>query len=134
MLKVYTLINDFSLCTPVEVEGRTVNIVFSGGCKAMRQNGEFSTADEQLQRAIEESSGYNVVYKLSKTFGSVPRADLKGPERTDLQEKVCGTVNEAVEWLVGLGCKKSEVLTSVKAVAAARELGYELRFEKGEQV
>ena len=37
-----------------------------------------------------------------------------------LTEKVCATVNEAAEWLTGLGYKKTEVNTSAKAVGAAR--------------
>ena len=39
MLKIYTLLYDFSLSTPIEVEGKTVSVIFGGGCKAFRQNG-----------------------------------------------------------------------------------------------
>lgn len=130
MLKVYRLIDDFMLSTPIVVEEKTVNVVFSGGSKAMRQNGEFVTADERLQEAIEKSSGYGKVYKLVKTYGE--KVEVRSEPEPEREEKVCGTVNEAVEWLVGLGCKKSEVNTSVKAIAAAKELGYTLIFEKGE--
>lgn len=131
MLKVYRLVDDFILSTPIVVEEKTVNVVFSGGCKAMRQNGEFVTADEGLQEAIEKSSGYGKIYKLVKTYGEKKEVPLNG-EFGQQEEKVCGTVNEAIEWLVELGCKKSEVNTSVKAIAAAKELGYVLKFEKGE--
>lgn len=139
MLKIYTLLYDFSLSTPVEVEGKTVSVVFGGGCKALRQNGEFSTTDRKLQEAIEHSSGYGKVYKLHRTFRTAddeevkPAVEPEVPVATEpLTEKVCATVNEAVEWLTGLGCKKTEVNTSVKAVGVARVLGYALRFEKGE--
>lgn len=131
MLKVYSLIYDFSLCTPIEVDGKVVSLVFSGGSKAIRQNGEFCTTDEKLQEAIEKSSGYGRVYKLKKTFPvKVDHARKEVDEI--LEEKICTTVNEAIEWLVELGCKKSEVNTSVKAVEKAREMGFELKFEKGE--
>lgn len=139
MLKIYTLIYDFSLSTPIEVEGKTVSVVFGGGCKALRQNGEFSTTDRRLQEAIEQSSGYGKVYKLHRTFRTSDDEDVKPVEvptvpavDETLTEKVCTTVNEAAEWLTGLGYKKTEVNTSAKAVAAARRLGYALRFEKGE--
>lgn len=139
MLKIYTLLYDFSLSTPIEVEGRTVSVVFGGGCKALRQNGEFSTTDRKLQEAIERSSGYGKVYKLHRTFRTAGD-DRVEPEREPavvaaeepLAEKVCATVNEAAEWLTGLGCKKTEVNTSAKAVETARRLGYALKFEKGE--
>lgn len=97
----------------------------------MRQNGEFSTVNEQLQKAMEDSRGFNKVYKLSKTFGFKEEKSIQ-KEELNLQEKVCSTVNEAIEWLIDLGCKKSEVNTSAKAIAIARELGYNLKFERGE--
>lgn len=139
MLKIYTLLYDFSLSTPIEVEGKTVSVIFGGGCKALRQNGEFSTTDRKLQEAIERSSGYGKVYKLHRTFRTADD-DRTEPEKKPavaaaeepLVEKVCATVNEAAEWLTGLGCKKTEVNTSAKAVEAARCLGYALKFEKGE--
>lgn len=139
MLKIYTLLYDFSLSTPIEVEGKTVSVIFGGGCKALRQNGEFSTTDRKLQEAIERSSGYGKVYKLHRTFRTAAD-DRMEPEKKPavaaaeepLAEKVCATVNEAAEWLTGLGCKKTEVNTSAKAVEAARRLGYALKFEKGE--
>lgn len=131
MLKIYTLINDFSLCTPIVVDGQEVSVVFGGGCKAMRQNGEFSTTDACMQEAIEKSPGFGRVYRLMKSFGGEsPVAAV--PEKMELKQMACATVNEAAEWLVGLGCRKSDVNTSVKAVAAAREQGYELIFKRGE--
>ena len=139
MLKIYTLLYDFSLSTPIEVEGRTVSVIFGGGCKALRQNGEFSTTDRKLQEAIERSSGYGRVYKLHRTFRTAGDDRMEPEEKPavmvaeePLAEKVCATVNEAAEWLTGLGCKKTEVNTSAKAVEAARRLGYALKFEKGE--
>lgn len=139
MLKIYTLIYDFSLSTPIEMEGKTVSVVFGGGCKALRQNGEFSTTDRKLQEAIEHSSGYGKVYKLHRTFRTADDDDVQAVEtpvvamaEEPLTEKMCATVNEAAEWLTGLGYKKTEVNTSAKAVGAARLLGYALRFEKGE--
>lgn len=130
MLKVYTLIYDFSLSTPLEVDGRTVSVVFGGGCKALRQNGEFSTTDRRLQEAIEQSPGYGRVYKLHKSFPT--RDDNEECAPGAPAEKVCATVNEAAEWLSGLGCRKTDVNTSAKAVAAARLRGYALKFAKGE--
>lgn len=141
MLKIYTLIYDFSLSTPIETEGKTVSVVFGGGCKALRQNGEFSTTDRKLQEAIEGSSGYGKVYKLHRTFRTADDDAVKPaetpavavvPEGEALTEKVCATVNEAAEWLTGQGYRKIEVNTSAKAVECARRLGYALRFEKGE--
>lgn len=129
MLKIYTLISDFSLCTPVIADGQEINIVFGGGCKAMRQNGEFSTTDARLQEAIEDSAGFGKTYRLLKSFG-VAVAPAPSGEGTELPQMVRATVNEAAEWLVGLGCRKSDVNTSVKAIAAAKEHGYELKFEK----
>lgn len=128
MLKIYTLIHDFSLCTPIVVGGRCVSVVFGGGCKAFNQNGEFSTTDEALQRAIENSKGFGKVYKLHKSFAE---AEEKACVVSDeVMEKVCATVNEAAEWLVGLGCNKQDVSSSVGATDAARELGYVLKFKK----
>lgn len=139
MLKIYTLLYDFSLSTPIEVEDKTVSVIFGGGCKALRQNGEFSTTDRKLQDAIEHSPGYGKVYKLHRTFRTADDdqvEQVKEPVNAEpdnlLTEKVCSTVNEAAEWLIGLGCKKTEANTSVKAVETARRLGYALRFEKGE--
>lgn len=131
MLKVYSLIYDFSLCTPIEVDGKVISVVFSGGSKAIRQNGEFCTTDERLQEAIEKSSGYGQVYKLKKTF-PIKLDNAKEKVNEILEEKICATVNEAIEWLVELGCKKYEVNTSAKAIEKAREMGFELKFEKGE--
>lgn len=144
MLKVYTLINDFALSTTVECGGKPVNILFSGGCKAVRQNGEFCTTDAGLQAAIEGSGGFGKVYRLLKSYSGrccveypefVPAADgvaADGVLGSELSEKVCGTVNEAADWLAGLGCRKSDANTTAKAVAAARAAGYELKFKKGE--
>lgn len=132
MLKIYSLIYDFSLCTPVEVNGKSVSVVFSGGSKAIRQNGEFCTTDEKLQKAIEKSPGYGRVYKLKKSFPLKSEDVGKKKDEKVLKEKFCTTINEAIEWLVGFGCEKSEVNTSVKAVEKAREFGFELKFEKGE--
>lgn len=130
MLKSYVLIHDFSLSTPVDVDGRSVRIEFSGGSKSLRQNGEFCTSDERLQEAIEGDSRFGRVFKLGKVYGDVK---VKVAEKEPvLERKVFRTVNEASEWLVGEGCRKSDVLTSDKAIAAARSLGYDLRFDKGE--
>lgn len=130
MLKSYVLIYDFSLSTPVDVDGRSVRIEFSGGSKSLRQNGEFCTSDEKLQEAIEHDVRFGRVFKLSKVYEQ--RKDERGVDESVLERKVFRTVNEASEWLVGEGCRKSDVLTSEKAVAAARVLGYDLRFDKGE--
>lgn len=131
MLKIYTLIHDFSLSTPVYVGEKLIHVVFSGGCKATRQNGEFSTADPELQAALEADPGFGRVYRLGKEYKSVGVKSEKVTENWKV--KVCSTVNEATEWLVELGCKKTEVNTSVKAVAAAKELGYVLKFVKGDK-
>lgn len=131
MLKVYTLIYDFSLSTPIEVDGKTETVIFGGGCKAMRQNGEFSTSDIKWQQAIEQSSGYGQIYKLSKIFGKAEQEQTALSPPAMLQSKVCKNINEAAEWLSGLGCRKTDVRSSPKAIAAARGLGYQLTFEKG---
>lgn len=137
MLKVYVLIHDFSLCTPVRVNDSVVSVSFGGGCKAMRQNGEFCTDDPVLQQALEASAGFGRVYRLLKCYG-MPEVAVVAPEAVKadagavLEQKVCRTVNEAVEWLVGLGFRKNEVNTSAKAAEAARSRGYELKFVRGE--
>lgn len=158
MLKIYTLLHDFSLCTPIDVDGRVVSVTFGGGCKALRQNGEYSTTDADVQYALEHASGYNVTYKLRKTFltadderpvagragfpvnpvengGEIAGVVADGgsflvADESWMLPKVCVTLNEATEWLVSLGYKKTNVSTSAKAIAAAAEQGYELRFEK----
>lgn len=136
MLKIYTLIHDFSLSTPLEVGGETVAIIFSGGCKALAQNGEYSTTDQQVQQAIENSSGYGRVYILRKSFplageetATVPVAGVEDGD-SGLQPKSCVTVNEAIEWLTTLGCRKCDINTSVKAVDTAKKLGYNLTLGK----
>lgn len=160
MLKIYTLLHDFSLSTPIDVDGRVVTVTFGGGCKALGQNGEYSTTDPDMQYALEHASGYEVTYKLRKTFltpederpafqpgfpvnpvescGETNRAVDSGkhsslPGETWVIPKTCATLNEATEWLVSLGYKKTNVSTSAKAIAAAFEQGYELKFEKTAQ-
>ena len=145
MLKIYTLIHDFSLSTPIEVGGAAVEVVFRGGCKALGQNGEYSTTDPRMQQALENGGGFNRVYRLSKSFPgtdvpvrdgkpSVPSVavDASFPlvDSSVLIEKVCATVNEAAGWLSAQGCRKSDVDTTAKAIAVARNLGYELKFSK----
>lgn len=130
MLKSYILIHDFALSTPVDVDGHAVTVVFSGGSKPLRQNGEFCTSSEKLQKAIESDPGYGKVFKLHKTYES--SGVVKREKKSTLKEMSFGSVNEAAEWLVSLGCHKSDVLTSAKAVEAAKALGYDLKFDKGE--
>ncbi len=131
MLKSYILIHDFALSTPIVVDGREVRVDFSGGSKPMNQNGEFCTSDEKLQKAIENDAGYGKVFKLYKSYG-VEMTEDEYEVVPELETKVFQTVNEASEWLVSMGCRKSDVLTSAKAIEAARGLGYDLKFEKGE--
>lgn len=128
MLKSYILIYDFSLSTPIDVNGQVVSVVFSGGSKPLRQNGEFCTSDEKLQKAIESDPGYGKIFKLHKMYDS--DQIVKRKKRTILEERDFGTVNEAAEWLVSMGYSKSDVSTSEKAIAAARESGYDLKFKR----
>ncbi|MCM1031546.1 MAG: hypothetical protein NC410_08940 [Oscillibacter sp.] len=128
MLKSYILIYDFSLSTPIDVNGKSVTVVFSGGSKPLRQNGEFCTSDEKLQKAIESDPGYGKIFKLYKTYES--NQTVKREKKVSLKEVSFTTVNEAAEWLVSKGYSKSDVATSEKAIAAAKELGYDLKFEK----
>ena len=59
-----------NLSTSVDVNGvlRRVQFLASDGV-----NGIFSTADEQLQRAMENSRGYGRRFKLSGTIVKEPR-------------------------------------------------------------
>lgn len=130
MLKSYILIHDFALSTPIDVNGKTVTIEFCGGSKQMRTNGEFCTSDKKLQKAIENDSGFGHIFKLHRSYGEDSTDKKTIVEEVKLKEKVFRTVNEASEWLVSKGCKKSEVLTSGNAIQAAKELGYDLKFNK----
>lgn len=129
MLKVYIALSDFSLSTSVEVEGVKQRIHFRGGTMTPKRNGTFTTSDEKLQQAIESSPMFGHTVAIDKVFGGVKPAPNTMVELA-LTEKVCATVNEAAEWLVGLGCTRSHVSGSEKAIAKARELGFDLRFER----
>lgn len=129
MLKVYIALDDFSLSTSVEVEGVKQRIHFRGGTMTPKRNGTFTTSDEKWQQAIEGSPMFGHTVGIDKVFGE-PKPVKKAVEEPELAEKVCATVNEAAEWLVGLGCIRSHVSGSDKAVAKARELGFALRFER----
>lgn len=113
----------------VKVGGVDRKVVFDNSIGNTAGFGEFVTDDEAVAQAMLSDSRSGRDWFLSQP----PRAkavELAVP--ADLEEKVCGTVNEAVDWLVELGRRKSEVNTSVKAVEAAKEMGFDLKFDKGD--
>lgn len=77
-----------NLCTTVDVNGvpRRVQFLASDGV-----NGVFSTADEQLQRAMENSRGYGRRFKLS---------DVAQPAS---EEKIYTLVPEVRSWRDSMG-------------------------------
>lgn len=72
--KRYQLINSLGLLTHFHVNGSSVTVDFRGGMKTpMFTPGRFGTSDPDLQKAIEESKGFNVQYKLE--YDSNPEAE-----------------------------------------------------------
>ncbi len=66
--KKYQLTRLHSLVTSFKTPSGVRIIVFEGGSRHHERKGYFITSDEELQKAIEESAGFNKDYKLAETF------------------------------------------------------------------
>ncbi|MFI3321908.1 MAG: hypothetical protein R3Y50_05230 [Rikenellaceae bacterium] len=89
MVKKYESINNLHLVTTVKVDGKDREIRFRGGTLTPRKNGTFATDDEQLQKAMESDSGYNVSFRElvvdKKKEDSLKNSDkAKEPEVVEL--------------------------------------------------
>ena len=87
MLKIYQSIRAFRLVTEIEIDGKLRTIEFSGGARQpRRRNGIFSTTQIKLQKAIENSPGFNKSYKLVKQVGESdpePKSNIKEINHVD---------------------------------------------------
>ena len=66
MIKTYQLINDINLTTPVLCGGKAIMISFTGGMRNSGEtlrHGQFTTSDEELQKALEADRGYGRVFR-----------------------------------------------------------------------
>ena len=66
MIKTYQLINDINLTTPVLCGGKAIMISFTGGMRnsgETMRHGQFTTSDEELQKALEADRGYGRVFR-----------------------------------------------------------------------
>ena len=78
--KRYQLLKGFSLSTHFLVDGKSVNVQFSGGMRApYLVRGRFSTSSPELQEAIESSKSFGEQYKLEHT-------DYENPEDANVEE------------------------------------------------
>lgn len=91
VLKRYQLIKFKGLSTHFDVNGQSIQVSFKGGVnKPYFLPGRFDTTNPELQKAIEESAGYNVDYKLvyseeepeSVMAPEIPAEETQAPEET----------------------------------------------------
>lgn len=85
ILKIYRLKTAFGASVPVILKnGKKRYIRFTGGSRAARTRGFFSTNNEELQRALEADECFNVVYELEaehnvSTEQSESTSEMKQP-------------------------------------------------------
>lgn len=125
MTKIY--VTDYKKYSAlIECGGKPVRIDFSGG---RRNCGVFSTSDQALQDAIEESPNFKKgVIRLSETQGGAAKDAGNKPNVKVLE---VANINEAVNYLVDKhGCDKKELNTWSKIRYKAASLGYDIQVKR----
>lgn len=85
MIKSYRAVNYVEYSTTVSVEGREVPVCFRGGARfPERRNGILVTADENLQKAVENDVNYGKEFVL---VSAVPERRERGTENNGQEER-----------------------------------------------
>lgn len=139
-IKTYIAIgNSAKLNLEIKVKGQYRRIEFSNGGLAMNGNGKYQTSDEDIQKALESSKMFGVMFKLKAT------KNIAEPAKTTQPQNVSGTklsgdqnpkeggndnamtfasFNELRDYLMSEhNCKGSEVKTLNDALNTAEKLG-----------
>lgn len=115
--------------TYVKVGGVEQKITFDNSDGNAAGFGEFVTKDKALIAALKEDSRYGKSWFCIENLEQITSVDIDQAS-PPLKDHLCRTANEAMEWLMSLGCKRVDVVTSKKAIEVARNLGYNLKFER----
>lgn len=87
-------------------KGRSIEVNFRSGCQ-IDSTAKFTTSDEDLQKALEKSSGFGRDYYLESTREDTPKANTPAApvvdetvnEENGVQKVEVADKGEAIEWL-----------------------------------